>query len=392
MLVSLVILDSSLGTLDPLKQIRNFNYMPLSRNPILSKIPTFLKSGNNPDVLVMGSSLPMMTIAMWDAEYAKAVDTKSIEKIRRYTGAVYLKELLSKKHGSDIEVFNLTSAGAMASDASLVLEKALLCGKHPRAIIYGIGPRTFQDNTYPQVTPIAEVLTKWRTFDDLLDSELSFDEKRDVFFSQFWNYYREKSDYKSFFVNYTCYKLDRAPTIYAAQQRVAAREALKKNGGSAPSSTNGAQQDPCEFETAEELFPGKRPSSPDEHQAPDKLAADLALYNVRYNPPDLKRFSKELDHLKDFISLCEREKIKLLIVNMPITQQNKNLLKNNLYGHYLKEVSTLADRSSSASFLDLNDGKTCTLSDFTDSVHCNAVGGKKVQDRLVGTLDKRNWM
>lgn len=399
-LVSLVILDLSLDFFNPLKQIHNFNYMPLSRNPILSKIPEFLKSSIEPDVLVMGSSLPMMTIAMWDAEYAKSLDTSKLENIRVYTGAIYLEELLQKKYGTKFQVYNLTSVGAMASDAALVLEKSLKCGKHPKAIIYGIGPRTFQDNTYPEFTPIAEVLTKWRTFDDLRNSELSFDEKRDVFFSQVWNYYREKSDYKSFFVNYACHKLNRAPTLYAAQQRIAARDALQKKDSNieptANESVSAESPDLCvgtaDYKPQSGQLEIQKPISPHVHPEPEKLKADLALYNVRYNPPNLKRFSKELAHLDDFISLCQKEKIKLLIVNMPITSQNKSLLKDDLYELYLKEISKLASKSTIASLIDLNDGKTCTLSDFTDSVHCNAVGGKKVQDRLVGTLDKSNWM
>lgn len=356
--------------------------MPTSKNPIVSKIPDFLSSRNNPDILVMGCSLPMMAIATWDAEYAKAIDSSDIDAIRRYTGAVYLEKLLNERSPSEqkLKVFNLTSAGSMASDAPLLLEKSLQSGKHPRAIIYALAPRTFLDNSVPNDTAVTQVLRKWRTTKDLLDENLSFDEKRDIFISQFWTFYRDRSDYQSFLLCYISYKLDRAPTMYAARQRQEAREALKE--AQTPSNSS-----PCNIPASLNIKCSK-----DGHPAPDRLMADLAVYDVRYNPPNIKQFEKEIDHLQKFIKLCHRQKIKLFVVNMPITEQNMTLLPGDLYARYIREVSSLAARTPGTVFLDLNDGKTCNITDFTDSVHCNAVGGKKVQDRLVDSMARDNWM
>lgn len=382
-LVSLIILDTLLNFFNPLLLIKNTEYMPQSKSPIVSKIPEFLSSRNNPDILIMGSSLPMLSIAMWDAEYTKTLDASDLDAVRRYTGAVYLEKLLNKRStsGKKLKVFNLTSAGNMASDAPLLLEKSLQSGKHPRAIIYGIAPRTFLDNSFPNDTAIAEVLRKWRTIRDLLDENFSFEEKRDIFISQFWTFYRDRSDYQSFLLCYTSCKLDRAPTLYAARQREEARKALKQSR-TAPNSGSGNTPPSLNLKCSTEG-----------HPAPDRLMADLAVYNVRYNPPNLKQFEKEIGHLQEFIKLCHHQQIKLFIVNMPITEQNRALLKGDLYARYLRGVSSLAAQTPGTVFLDLNDGKTCKNNDFfLDSVHCNAVGGKKVQDRLANSMAGENWM
>ncbi|MEZ4489176.1 MAG: DUF1574 family protein [Cyanobacteriota/Melainabacteria group bacterium] len=393
LLITLVLCDLAISAVNPLKFIKNYDYMPLSQNPLVSKIPRFLKEKNNPDILVMGSSLPMKAISACDHEYAHSVDNNTIEDVRRYTEARYLRDNLRSllqekgqdKRINDLEVYNLTIAGSMASDTKLLLSKALREHKRPRMVIYGVAPRTFMDNTVSkdEKTAVWQILSKWRNLGDFVDSRLSSAERRDLMIANFWNFYRDRMDYQTFILGYACNKLDRSPTIYAAKQRAAAEAA----GKDAAESTSASAATPV-TKTANST---KSASASEQHQNPEVLQKDLALYDVRYNPPDFKQFDAQKSHLKEILSICKNKGIKLLVVAMPITEQNRALLDRTLYQRYLEEIPALT-LSQGGSFLNLDDGNTNSIADFEDSVHTNSRGGKKVHDRLVQSIKKNQWL
>lgn len=382
----LVLLDLTLTFLNPLQYIQNFNYLPLSRNPLVSKIPLFLHSRANPEILIMGCSLPQVSIANYDAERFKTVDATNIQLIRQYTKALYLEELLAKKGIKNQRIFNLTSAGAMASDADLILEKSLEFGKHPKCVILGIGPRTFFDNTYPEITPVVELLEKHRSIKDLAKTDLSLEERREIILDRLWSFYRDKTDYRNFLVKYACYKVHREPTIYLAQQKAAAEKAMKGVPRSKERTTNATSA--CNA-TSAKTWSSK---TANRHPCPKEFEADLALYNMRYNPPNYKRFETEVSGLKRLLQRCQKEGIKILIVDMPRTEENEALIEKNLLKRYKEEIQAISKGFDTASYLNLNDGKTCSIEDYIDSVHCNASGGKKVQNRLVEHIAGSQWM
>lgn len=382
--LSFATLDFTLYCLNPLQYIHTFAYMPLSRNPLVSKIPQFLHSSEDPEVLIMGCSLPQMSVAFYDADRFNSVDSSDIQMMRQYTKALYLEELLKKKIKKNLHVFNLTSSGAMASDEASILKKLLEFDKHPRVIVFGIGPRTFFDNTYPRKTAVTEILEKQRTLKDLYRADLSWEERREILLGYLSNFYRERSDYRNFLVKYICNKANREPSIYLVQQKFAAQEAL------------GSERDQPAITTttgiATTTFGLLKNQEGKGHQNPRAFNADLALYNMRYNPPDFERFDFELSGLKTLLETCRKAKIKILVVDMPRTNANEALLDKQILMRYRNDIPRLVKSFEEASYLNLNDGRTCNIEDFIDSVHCNSSGGKKVQDRLAEHISGKNWM
>ena len=122
----------------------------------------------------MGSSLPMMAIATWDDQYAKSVDSSDLKSVRTYTQAKYFKDAIKEQFNKDVTVGNLTCVACMASDARMILEKAVYLGKKPKAIIYGIGPRSFVDNTVANAgkSAVEQVISKQKAF--LISAEAIF--------------------------------------------------------------------------------------------------------------------------------------------------------------------------------------------------------------------------
>jgi hypothetical protein len=119
--------------------------------------------------------------------------------------------------------------------------------------------------------------------------------------------------------------------------------------------------------------------------ADKQLKDSLSEYQRRYNPPNFNRLTQELDSFREMLNTCKRHGIRCVVVNMPITKQNKGLLNSDLYQQYIVGISSIA-RKNSAVYMDLDDQMQFSLSDFSDSVHTNARGGKKVQDELANRL------
>jgi hypothetical protein len=75
----------------------------------------------------------------------------------------------------------------------------------------------------------------------------------------------------------------------------------------------------------------------------------------------------------------------LIVINMPLTQWNISLLKQEIFVNYLKAIENFGFEQGIPTF-DLCDSRRFTIHDFHDSVHLNAFGGKKFFDRLVAVL------
>jgi len=360
--------------IQPFRFVTETKYLPLRKNPAVSKLSNFFGSAECPEVLVMGCSLPMTAIATYDERYARSLRASDENQLRTYTRARYLEYLLQHISGSKRtqEIFNLTCVACMVSDANSLLLKVLETKTpQPKLIIYGVGPRSFVDNTIGQKTHIEQLLDTCKTSSDIADPKMSWSQRGELFISSLWKFYADRSDYRAFITSLFSDIVDRSPTVYAANQRAIAEKA----------------QD-TEFLSSSNL---QSSSGSKRRVGASKLELDLALYNARYNPPNFTMFEAQKTKFDQFTKLCREKKINLLVVSMPITEQNRKLLDSRLLNAYSTEVRRLS-LMNGAAFLDLTDDTTFTIADFEDSVHTNARGGKKVQDRIAAALADQDWL
>lgn len=372
LLVALVGLDYAISTIRPLKHVKTIQYLPLDQNPVVSKIPEFFDSSIKPDALVLGSSLPMTAIAYCDYAYKGEPDASKIGQVRIYTKARYLEDNLNKLLNKPLSIFNLSCYGCMASEAYLLLSRAVDAGRQPKYVFYGIAPRDFVDNSVPPVgkTPVYEVLADWRCVNDIFTRNLQLGQIGDLFIGCLWYYYRVKADYRTFFTAATCDLLNHPATLY--------QSSTSKKTANQPSGEQGSVCAALESQT-------KTPLS--------KFDESLVEYKSRYNPPNFGRYGQELSLFKKLVQLCQEKNIQLFVFNMPVTDSNKNLLDKKLYDRYLADTSSLTEKFG-GKYLNLDSPEYTTTKyaagDYLDSAHLNASGGKKLQDNLLTHLATMN--
>ena len=361
--VCMVGLNWFIQTVKPLQYIKTTRYVPLEQNPLVSKFPAFFDSKERPQLLVLGSSLPMEAIARYDAEFTGSFDEKNLNTVRTYTGARYLEHLIAEKNGAAIKAFNLTCVACMASDADLILRRVVEAGRAPQIVVFGIGPRDFIDNIVPAVgkTPVCQLLSNRVTLAELFSQPRSFDETRDLLLGQLVYPYKVRSDYKTMLTGWACDLLSHPADLFESNQlaKIEQQQAPVPTVKGADKSSSSIGPKPSQF-------------------------ADLPEWKERYLPANFDRFEKEKTSFQNMLALCKKNGINLIVVNMPITNENKKLIPEKLYARYKNEICKMPAQYGNE-MLDLDANEAFQLSDFYDSAHMNAHGGKKVQELMVST-------
>jgi hypothetical protein len=86
--------------------------------------------------------------------------------------------------------------------------------------------------------------------------------------------------------------------------------------------------------------------------------------------------------------MCKTQNVKVIVLNMPLTSDNLNLMPPGSYDRYLQRV--VAETAANGStFVDLNQDKKFVKSDFYDTAHMNSTGGKKLLE-TISTLQSLN--
>jgi lysophospholipase L1-like esterase len=78
----------------------------------------------------------------------------------------------------------------------------------------------------------------------------------------------------------------------------------------------------------------------------------------------------------------------LFIVNMPITDKNKQLIDQHLYGQFNTNISQLPGQFG-ATFINMDDSNYDPKLDYLDSVHLSDQGAPKLINRLVEKITPR---
>lgn len=350
-----------LQTVKPLQYVKTKRFVPLEQNPLVSKFPLFFESKERPQLLVLGSSMPMEAIARYDARFSNSLNEKSLNEIRMYTGARYLEHLLKQKTGQSVKAFNLTCVACMASDAELILRRAIEANRLPQVVIFGIGPRDFIDNIAPAVgkSPVCELLSDRITLPEIFASFKDMGEATDLLMSQAVYMYKVRGDYRAALTSLSCDLLQHPADLFEVTQakNVKALEEATRCGASVTTATASTQM---------------------------PKFTDLPEWKRRYAPANFKRYEAEKSSFTKMLALCKQKGIKLIVVNMPITDQNRELIPKDIYKLYQNEICKMAPRYG-GEFIDLDGSKAFIPSDFYDSTHMNAIGGKKAQEMIVSS-------
>lgn len=297
----------------------------------LSKL--YLEQAQAPDVVVFGSSLLGSAHTSVDAQYLfQLIDVLTHRRM------AFLEDQVSKRIGQKVSIFSLGSPGEMISD-SYVLSKGLFTAGHkPKMVIATIAPRDFVDSTlaFPAVTD------HYKFFSNYLDlSNVS------------------KYAYPDFFARLGA-ETDRLPL-----KRVS-KLLFNQNSESAKGDWN--QCESCRIEPGKAVVPA---------QAVPRQVDNSKEYEERFRDISGPNYASEMHFFRRWLSELRGQGIAVMIVCMPTTQGNRQLLPPSFWQRFRSDVSS-ACKESNADLMDLSDSGLFVQSDYLDTVHLNAYGGVRL--------------
>lgn len=319
------------------------------------------------NVALLGSSLMVSAVSGCDARYLnRPLDLTSYHK------CAFLDKELQKRFGGSFSTFNLSGPGHMPSDAYLSLRAMVNTAHRPDVVIYGLAPRDFIDSSLssPVDTEPFRFLKRLSHIDDvapgLFRSPLG---KLDWLLQKSEYLYEHSLDVQLLLTECTEKVVNKLfpepksnhPFNYWDRVRIMPNY---KYGEIHPLAVMAQPQDPATVEYKD----------------------NTSEYLDRYRNPDPLNYQVQLYFLRKLAMFCKKERIELVLVNMPITPQNITILKPWIYLSYiaaLREFSTAYDVPA----YEMNDFSIYKHEDYHDSVHLNASGGTKFFEQVTRILD-----
>lgn len=326
------------------------------------------KAPQTHNVALLGSSLMVSAVAGVDANYLN-----STLDLSQYHGAKYLDDLLTERFGGTFKTLNLSIPGQMPSDAYMTLKAMVATSNRPDVVIYGIAPRDFIDSTMSSAadTEAFRFLRRIVPIDNVAS-----------------HVFRTPFQRLEWFINRTFYISE-----HAADLQLAAKEKTEKvvNQVIACPKTDSPFTWWNRIKLLPSYLPGEiRPlavmTGPITEEAARKRWVNNAPeYVERYKRPDKHVRETQFYFLKEIAKFCKKERIELVLVNMPITTYNIHLLSPPKYMAFVGDCHKFALENNVA-FYDMCTPSNYAQNDFHDSVHLNAFGGKKFFDQLVNIV------
>ncbi len=431
------------GTLHPLQFVPHTAQpnLELSKAALRFKMDELQQSASAPDIMLIGSSLPMCAFfytegpGYFDLAEGKKIRSLKLNLLQAYPEAGYFTAQLKKLSGKHFNVFNFAGAACMASDTKLVVERAVAAGRKPSLIIYGVGLRDFVDNINPPPgeTPYYKALCNFPFILRHLPYMMHMNAFNDLTVGALCKMYDLRNEFRISAEHKVCNLLhhptsielafiladlnQKAATVSSATKVQATNpkqgrpstpkvDAEKTNQNNTseksarvasavvPAATQSAVTQPTAtlataVPTTTTQAPVARTTATPVPVAPttaapakvQPAASTLAVldYPQRYSPANYKRLNAEMQELKNLIDYCNEQHIKLILINMPVSQGHKLVSPPGLRDYYLKKLNATA--AGATLFIDHENDKLPDTN-FFDTVHLNPEGAVNFVNEL----------
>lgn len=395
----------------------------------------FREEARCPEVLLLGSSLFMIPVALIDADFLN----ETIDAIHHHRSR-YLESNLNDLSLPGTSCFNFSMPGAMMSDHFIVADALFKADRKPKVLVLGITLRDFIDNgvSCAAATPAYNYLKHYIDVDKYIELTAPGIVDRAEFWATRLAYlFGNRMDIQVFCKDRILAFLNGIHQNIAEKQRLekkqeksampiafAANQSLEKHQSASiaeldaptitkqqsPSITKqrspsiATQQAPS-IATQESASNDKQESAavPDNASWLSDLTQGVFIliphriypfqdntreYKKRFRTANENLFANQTTFLTMLLDKATKMHIKVLFVNMPLTEANMKLMPAGSYDKYLNTVHDLSKKYG-CELVDLNDGKSFTREDFKDPVHMNASGGKKLVDAIAKTMSNR---
>ena len=343
--------------------------------PVLSwtgwTIKDYLNSKQRPNIVFLGSSLMLVPLDGVDADYLhKRIDGS------QHHHSVYIEDKLKEKTGLSLKTFTFALPGEMPSDAYLIVNNLLKGKNKPDMIVYGVGPRDFLDNMLPSpaATDPFRYLSRFGDIEPIADRvSPDFFPRLDLELGKVSYFWQKRAD-----ISQSGEKL--------ATDLINTFVPLPPDGY--PVSFDDRrlmmpEYRPCEVPRGAAFF---RPTTPAER---NNFVDNLGEYKKRYATMKWDTYISQMRFFADALDAANSRGIKAVVVSMPITDLNRQLLSDLSWNAYRNGVLSMAKRKG-ATVIDLSESKDFNRSDFGDTVHLHSGGGKKFFDVVIDQLAKNN--
>lgn len=291
------------------------------------KLPEILKSPNNADVLLLGSSLVLVPAVRCDEKLTNTPPRYDmgyyLKNIDTYDKANYFQRLLAERTGHNYSVLNAGVAAGMISDQYLIAKSYLASGKHPKLAILCIAPRDFHDNCF---APELDKTSTAKTLSTSAACEL----------------FRNRQAYQRAASNY--YLRVAGPFLGADVSRV------------------------------------NKVEEPDYIERPNTLK-DLNGYKMMYSPVKQTNLNMQAKYFDKLLTLFRDANVPVALVEMPLTRENREIVNPEIQATYTEAVR-LAKNKYHLQDLQIDQTAPFEHNDFEDSAHMNARGGTKFFNSL----------
>jgi len=301
------------------------------------------EQGRPPAVVIIGSSVMMAPLWSVDARRYPGVPD-----VYHHHTSIELEKLLMRQGLGEQPISSFALPGLMISDGYLITEKLLRGDKRPKLLVYGLAPRDFMDDllTGETRTVVFQRLMSLSDLPSIGDLYLSTNqEKADFILNNLLFLYGKRWRYQ-----------DKAANLLKS-----ALSRLLPGTVAAPASNQAKSE--------REFLLGRNRQ--------EVWAKSIEEYRARYAHFNTDQFSKQEHFLDALIKTARERGIAVLLVNMPLTRDNLNLMPAGFYRQYRGTLDQLAARHH-CDVLDLQSDKALTDSAFYDTVHLNRSGGDQL--------------
>lgn len=332
------------------------------------KLKEYKQLKEPPDVIVLGSSLPMSALYYSEgAKYSDKLKTKTqnenVNFFQAYTEGKFLESLLSERFGRTYSVFNFTTAACMISDVDLIWSKISTTGKKPKQVVIGLGLRDFIDNVNPKFgqTPIFKELIYSGYLANNINQFLCTDgyTVKDLTLSSIFPIWKNRAELRIFLEHSIAKQTDRVTIQEQARQKHLVKKQSKDKAIIA------------------------------ENVKRQKTGDDIVLqerdYQQRYNPPNMVQYKNEMASLNKLLRSLKAQGVPVTLVNMPVSRGNKKISSATVRQKYTRDLESIASKFK-CNYVDFENSTEFTNKDFLDTVHLGPGGAVKFLKRFTANF------
>lgn len=336
-------------------------------------------SGASRPVLLLGSSLVVAPALQCEAMYTgkefKRFHQRRLTSFENYLESSLTKETGSKSQSSSISSsvrsYCLAMGGQMASDALIVAKEVLPASSDANAgtsIVYGIAPRDFQDNLFPRIdaSPVFKIFAQVGDLPQLFENEpdMTAVDRTSAYCERLSSLYRYRTDWQTLFAIRAKRTIERCMPFIVFDKYYDTLALKPQKKGLLPGEAIGT--------------PMVVPNNAVDHADWQTTTEE---YKRRYNPVKENKAKAQFDYFEKLLALCQERKVNLMVVNMPLSQDNITVLPKGFYQQYLARAEQLCNQYG-VEFVDLNQGQWTNNSNFVDSVHLKPESSKAFMQKL----------